>query len=107
MTNRERPSLSSLSPELRDELRHVRGRGVTRRRVQSEAEHFCVCEKCGQAVDMRSLYQVLYHEDEQHEPLSESVLSETSPIQLDRKPGRKRPKRAAKGSKVQEKKADF
>jgi len=34
----------------------------------AEAEHFYVCSVCGQAVDMRQLADVLYHEELQHEP---------------------------------------
>jgi hypothetical protein len=37
--------------------------------VTSEAEHFYVCEACGQAVDMRDLGQVFHHEEPGHEPL--------------------------------------
>lgn len=37
--------------------------------AQSEADHFYVCEQCGQAVDMRDLAPVLHHEREGHEPL--------------------------------------
>jgi hypothetical protein len=36
---------------------------------EDEAEHFYVCEACGQAVDMRDLGQVLHHEEEGHEPI--------------------------------------
>ena len=42
-------------------------------------EDFYVCAACGQAVDMRSLFQVLHHEEECHKPLSEVELVETSP----------------------------
>jgi hypothetical protein len=34
-----------------------------------EAEHFFACEHCGQAVDMRVLADVLYHDTEKHEPI--------------------------------------
>lgn len=34
-----------------------------------EAEHFYVCEACGQAVDMRRLGDVLHHEDDGHGPI--------------------------------------
>ena len=37
--------------------------------IDDEAEHFYVCEGCGQAVDMRRLGDVLYHEEEGHERL--------------------------------------
>jgi hypothetical protein len=36
---------------------------------QDEALHFYVCKTCGQAVDMRRLGDVLYHEEAEHEPL--------------------------------------
>lgn len=32
-----------------------------------EAEHFFVCEACGQAVDMRDLGEVFRHEEADHE----------------------------------------
>lgn len=32
-----------------------------------EADHFYVCPHCGQAVDMRQLADVLYHEDLTHD----------------------------------------
>ncbi len=34
-----------------------------------EAEHFFICGRCQQAVDMRRLGDVFHHEDEGHEPL--------------------------------------
>jgi len=37
--------------------------------VADEAEHFYTCPRCGQAVDMRRLGDVLHHEDEGHEPI--------------------------------------
>ena len=33
----------------------------------NEADHFYVCEECGQAVDMRDLFQVFHHEEVGHE----------------------------------------
>jgi hypothetical protein len=33
-----------------------------------ESEHFYVCAHCGQAVDMRDLASVLYHQTDQHRP---------------------------------------
>jgi len=35
----------------------------------NEADHFYVCKQCGQAVDMRRLGDVFYHEEPGHEPL--------------------------------------
>ena len=50
--------------------------GLRSQRVGSEpadeAEHFYVCTQCGQAVDMRKLGDVLYHEELGHEPLPTS-----------------------------------
>jgi hypothetical protein len=37
--------------------------------VTSEADHFYVCDACGQAVDMRDLGQVFHHEDVGHKPI--------------------------------------
>lgn len=33
-----------------------------------ETEHFYVCQHCGQAVDMRELANVLYHDEPGHTP---------------------------------------
>jgi hypothetical protein len=35
-----------------------------------EAEHFYVCTHCGQAVHMRQLADVLYHDAPGHEPIA-------------------------------------
>jgi len=48
----------------RDMLNVYRGRGFVK-----ELEHFHICQHCGQAVDMRLLGDVLYHDDPDHEPL--------------------------------------
>lgn len=37
--------------------------------VCREADHYYVCEHCGQAVDMRDLGQVFHHEAADHKPL--------------------------------------
>jgi hypothetical protein len=34
----------------------------------AEVDHFYVCSVCGQAVDMRQLADVLYHEELTHNP---------------------------------------
>lgn len=34
----------------------------------AEAEHFYLCSVCGQAVDIRQLADVLYHEELKHDP---------------------------------------
>lgn len=36
---------------------------------EDEAEHFELCVTCGQAFDLRDLEQVLYHDEEMHEPM--------------------------------------
>lgn len=38
--------------------------------VTDEAEHFCICEECGQAFDMRELGEVFHHSEPGHDPLS-------------------------------------
>jgi hypothetical protein len=50
----------------REELNALR---VTAPDLEDEAEHFYVCEACGQAVDMRKLGDVFHHEEPEHEPL--------------------------------------
>lgn len=35
----------------------------------SEADHFQLCRTCGQTVDRRDLRQVIWHEQQDHEPL--------------------------------------
>jgi len=44
-------------------------KGVQGGEPVDEAEHFYTCDTCGQAVDKRDLFAVLYHEQEEHEPL--------------------------------------
>jgi RNA polymerase-binding transcription factor DksA len=36
---------------------------------ENEADHFYICEWCGQAVDYRRLGDVLYHDEPDHTPL--------------------------------------
>lgn len=36
---------------------------------KDETEHFYLCEACGQAIDMRLLGDVLYHDQVDHKPL--------------------------------------
>ena len=47
---------------------NIIGRIVSAETV-NEADHFYICGACKQAVDMRDLGAVFYHEDEGHEPL--------------------------------------
>jgi hypothetical protein len=37
--------------------------------VEHESDHFYPCPTCGQAVDVRDLRQVAYHNGPDHEPL--------------------------------------
>jgi hypothetical protein len=52
----------------REELNGLRSQRVGSEPAD-EAEHFYVCKECGQAVDMRRLGDVFYHEEPGHEPL--------------------------------------
>lgn len=36
---------------------------------EDEAEHFIQCSTCGQAIDLRKLGDVMYHEQPEHDPL--------------------------------------
>ena len=38
--------------------------------VENEADHFYICQHCGQAVDYRRLGDVLYHDEPDHKPLA-------------------------------------
>ena len=76
----QRPPLSSLPPEVREQLKHVRARQGGDEPAD-ETEQFYECPQCGQAIDTHSLYQVLHHEEVDHEPMSEAELAETSPIE--------------------------
>jgi RNA polymerase-binding transcription factor DksA len=51
----------------RDELNDLTP--VEQPHVESEDEHFYVCQDCGQAVDYRRLGDVLHHEEPGHGPL--------------------------------------
>jgi RNA polymerase-binding transcription factor DksA len=53
-------------PTEREELNNLR---VEYPDLSDEAEHYYVCEECGQAVDMRRLGDVLHHEEPGHYPL--------------------------------------
>ena len=37
--------------------------------IEDEAQHFYVCDRCGQTVDMRRLGNVLHQEVPGHDPL--------------------------------------
>ncbi len=49
------------------DLNHIPG--IPLDPVLDEADHFYVCQACGQAVDMRRLGDVLHHEDDDHGPI--------------------------------------
>ena len=51
----------------RDLLNASEGEALTP--VLNELDHFYVCNHCGQAVDMRLLGDVLYHDEPGHQPL--------------------------------------
>ena len=34
-----------------------------------EADHFLLCPACGQAIDLRDLQQVIWHQRPEHDPL--------------------------------------
>jgi len=40
---------------------------------ENESDHFYVCKKCGQSVDMRDLGQVFHHEEKGHEPIDSNA----------------------------------
>jgi hypothetical protein len=52
----------------REQLKGIRGRPIGGE-PENEADHFYTCAYCGQAVDRRKLFQVLHHEQAEHEPL--------------------------------------
>ena len=37
--------------------------------VVNEADHFCLCNVCGQAIDRRDLGQVFHHDEPGHKPI--------------------------------------
>ena len=55
-----------IDEEEREELNSLR---VSYPDLEDEAEHFYICDACGQAVDMRKLGDVLHHEEPGHDPL--------------------------------------
>ena len=68
MNKRKRAALTQWI-ENREALRHIHGRPSDGKEPENEAEHFYTCKHCRQAVDMRSLSQVLHHEQAKHDPL--------------------------------------
>ena len=71
----ELPRFRTLDPMTREILKHIHGKPIGGE-PENEAEHFYTCAMCGQAVDRRSLYQVAYHDDVEHPPLTDAELSE-------------------------------
>ena len=57
----------SLTAEVLDRFKGIRGEPDDP--VEDDAGQFYLCEDCGQAIDRRELYQVLWHEQEEHERL--------------------------------------
>jgi len=53
---------------LRDALTRVPLGRLVGKQPTNEADHFYVCEACGDAVDMRDLADVFRHEEPGHEP---------------------------------------
>jgi hypothetical protein len=49
-----------------DEFKGIVGRRVGKQ-PENETDHFYICPQCGQAVDMRELWQVFHHEDPDHQ----------------------------------------
>jgi hypothetical protein len=48
---------------------------------KDEWDYFQICDECGQAFDTRSAAQVFHHEELDHQPLTESELTELSLIE--------------------------
>jgi len=51
-------------------VKNIRGECISKV-ITQESENFYQCSHCGQFVDMRSLYEVLYHEQKEHTRLQE------------------------------------
>ena len=64
-------------PHDKDGLKSIRRQRVGGEPLD-EAEHFHVCGDCGQAFDLRSLVQVIHHNEPRHNPLTQAELSELS-----------------------------
>jgi hypothetical protein len=64
--------LSRCSSELQGWLRGVRFDNET---LADESDYYMVCPECGQAIDERSLYQILHHHESGHDPLTDADLS--------------------------------
>ena len=67
---------------------HNAGGTYTPRRVttdgRSEVDRFYTCRVCGQTTDRTSVYQVLYHEEGGHDPMSEFELALTASLDVER-----------------------
>jgi hypothetical protein len=46
--------------------------------------HYFLCAKCGQAIDARSVAQVVHHLKPEHSRLSEATLTELNPFDFSR-----------------------
>ena len=69
------PRFRTLDSATREILKRIPGR-PTDGDSGNDADHFYKCDICSQPVDRRSLYEVVYHDDQAHPPLSEAELSE-------------------------------
>jgi hypothetical protein len=72
----ELPPLSALPPNVREQVRGVRAEPD--KPSLDEAQFYSICPDCGQAIDERSLYQVLHHNEFEHNQLSEAELTNLS-----------------------------
>jgi hypothetical protein len=73
-TDKEMPRLSDLPKDTQDHLRHIRAE--PEEPAADESQHYIVCPQCGQAIDWRSLYQVMHHNEVGHTPLSDAELTQ-------------------------------
>ena len=55
--------------DLLGELREVSPGVFVGAESLDEAEHFYLCQHCGQAVDYRELADVFYHDEPGHQPM--------------------------------------
>lgn len=67
------PPLSLLPEWAQDRIRQVRI--DLEEDPSDESEYYRVCLMCGQAIDERSLYQVMHHNEAGHDRLTEAELT--------------------------------
>jgi hypothetical protein len=73
-TDKPLPRLSTLPKDVQDRLRYIRAE--PEEPPDDESENYIVCPACGQAVDGRSLYQVMHHAERGHAPLTDAELTQ-------------------------------